>query len=316
MTDLGRRDILRLFAAQALFGLAPIAVSSSAEPDNSSDPGDPPSSAAGAAGGTSGSGETAGSGEATVGPAQAAPGTFAGAEALTAALGAVPRDPKVVFGIGVVDGRTGRRFVHDPNGPHEMASTVKVDLLTGVVLRAQRAGRALTSGERARATSMIQASDNAAADALWAANGGAGGMGGIWNALGLTSMHPGPRGRWGLSSTSVEDRMRLLDLLVGGCAEIPAERTTYVLGLMSQVTPSQRWGVGGVARPGEAVAVKNGWLPRNTEGGRWIVSTTGRLTGPETDLRLAGLSHGHRTQRDGITFLEAALAAARQHLGV
>ncbi len=195
-----------------------------------------------------------------------------------------------------------------------MASAVKVDVLVGLIMRAERAGRGLTSSERRRAESMIRVSDNAAADALWAANSRGAGMSAMWGALGMASMHPGPSGRWGLSTTSVEDRLRMVGVLVGGASGLPAERAGYALELMSEVTSSQRWGVGGVAGQGESVSVKNGWLPRPRRG--WIVSTTGRLSGPTTDLRVAVLSHGHGSQASGIAFVEKALAAARLHLAV
>ncbi|MGV1008189.1 MAG: serine hydrolase [Dermatophilaceae bacterium] len=240
---------------------------------------------------------------------------FAGSAALREQVTVLAARNMISYGVGIVDGLTGRRFVLDPSGGHQMASTIKVDLLAGLLVRAQREGRGLTSGERARAESMIRVSDNAAAQALWTANGGATGMAALWRSLGMTSTVPGSSGRWGLSTTTAEDRLRILEVLAGGSEQLSTERTGYELGLMSQVTASQRWGVGGVARAGETAHVKNGWLPRPSTT-RWIVSTTGRLVGPSTDLRLAVLSHGHRGQAAGIAFVEGVLAAAREHLGV
>ena len=98
----------------------------------------------------------------------------------------------------------------------------------------------------------------------------------------------------------------------GGAAEAGAE----ILALMRSVTTSQRWGVGGVARAGETVAVKNGWLPRSNQGGRWVISTSGLLTGPSTDLRLAVCSRGHASQAAGIDFVEKVLTLARAELKV
>jgi beta-lactamase class A len=188
MTDLARRDALRVLSAQAvLTGLASwAAVASSPPPSKVTEFAGAPAAPASATSAPEPEGEPGVSAQ-PVQPAQpaAASDAFAGADALTAALGSVPRDAKVVFGIGVADARTGRRYVYDPSGPFEMASTVKVDLLTGVLVRAQRAGRDLTAAERARAATMIQVSDNAAADSLWGANGGAAGMRAIWGELGV-----------------------------------------------------------------------------------------------------------------------------------
>jgi beta-lactamase class A len=145
MTDLARRDALRVLSAQAvLTGLASwAAVASSPPPSKVTEFAGAPAAPASATSAPEPEGEPGVSAQ-PVQPAQpaqpaAASDAFAGAGALTAALGSVPRDAKVVFGIGVADARTGRRYVYDPSGPFEMASTVKVDLLTGVLVRAQRA---------------------------------------------------------------------------------------------------------------------------------------------------------------------------------
>ncbi len=314
MTDLGRRDALRLLSAQgALVGLTCLLAGCSSESSTApaTDEVPNPRSSGLSVDPRSLWGQAP---EAAPSPAPPASTVFPGESALLDALGGLNRGAKVAFGVGVEDGRTGRRFIHDPGGAHETASTVKVDLLVGLLMRAERAGRELTSSERRRTESMIRVSDNAAADALWAANSRAAGMSAMWDSLGMASMHPGPSGRWGLTTTSVEDRLRLLGVLVAGGSGLPAERAGYALSLMNEVTASQRWGVGAVAGPDEVASMKNGWLPRPRQG--WIVSTTGRLSGPTTDLRLAVLSHGHASQGAGIAFVEDALATARQQLGV
>lgn len=288
MTELRRRDAVRLLSAGAvLLAAGPLVAGCSSEDPSPS----PPQ------------------------PGRPAPGSpFPGAADLGRALDEIDRGKKVEFGLGVVDARSGHAYVHDPIGSHEMASAVKVDLLVGLLMRAERAGRDLNPVEKSRAATMIRVSDNAAAEALWAANGRAAGMSAIWRSLGLSSLQPGRSGRWGLSRTSIDDRLRLLDVLAGGSPGLSGERAGYALQLMTEVTGSQRWGVGTVARRGEVVAVKNGWLPR--PGGGWIVSSTGRLHGPSSDLRMAVLSRGHPTEAVGITFVEAVLAAARQHLDI
>lgn len=307
MAALSRRDAVRLFTSVAVVGgLAPAALGGCSTT---------------AANGAQGVDDAQATTSSTVSPeAESAPASqpagdeFAGAGTLRETVAQLAGG-KISYGVGVVDARTGRRFVLDPNGAHQMASTIKVDLLAGLLARAQRDGRGLTSGERSRAESMIRVSDNAAAQALWTANGGASGMAAFWRSQGMTSTVPGSSGRWGLSTTNADDRLRILEVLAAGSEMLSTERSGYELGLMSQVTASQRWGVGGVAREGETVYVKNGWLPRPSTT-RWIVSTTGRLTGPSTDLRLAVLSHGHSSQGAGITFLERVLASVREHLAV
>ncbi len=257
-------------------------------------------------------------------PASAVPrGKFATEAACRAAIRRLRRGAGVTYGVGVHDAVTGRRFIYDPVGSWEMASTVKVDLLLGVLRRARVADRPLTARELTLARAMIISSDNRAASRLWAANGGADGMLRLWRRFGLTGMRPGRGGSWGLSRTAIRDRLRLLEILVDGHAAIDAERANGVIVLMRDVRSGQRWGVGGVARAGEMVEVKNGWLPRSTDGRRWIINTAGRIhrrkasaPGGRIDIRLVVLSRGHASMPAGVDFVERVLATARRSLGV
>ena len=60
--------------------------------------------------------------------------------------------------------------------------------------------------------------------------------------------------------------------------------------------------------------MKNGWLPRSTEGGRWIINTVGRVTGDGTDVSIAVLSHNHGSMAGGIKVVEKAAKLTRQYL--
>lgn len=63
---------------------------------------------------------------------------------------------------------------------------------------------------------------------------------------------------WGLTTTTPGDRLIVLDALARGGGGADGRGRREILALMRSVTTSQRWGVGGVARAGETVAVKNG----------------------------------------------------------
>jgi hypothetical protein len=69
-----------------------------------------------------------------------------------------------------------------------------------------------------------------------------------------------------------------------------------------------------VAGAGEKTTVKNGWLPRSTEGNRWIINTVGRVTDDDTDVSIAVLSHGHASMAAGIKVVEKAAKLTRQNL--
>lgn len=258
-----------------------------------------------------------------VGSASLAPKRFRQDAACRAAIGRVRRGRGVTFGVGIHDSMSGRVFIHDPYAAWEMASTVKVDLLLGVLRRAQAADRPLTARERRLARSMIISSDNPAASRLWAANGGAAGMRRLWRRIGLDDMRPGARGRWGLTRTSVRNRLRLLGILVDGHPAIDAVRANEVIWLMRDVRSGQRWGVQGAARAGEMCELKNGWLPRSADRRRWIVNTMGRVhgrfpraPGGRVDLRMVVFSRGHASLSAGAVFTEEVLKVARRTLRV
>ncbi len=244
----------------------------------------------------------------------AGPAVFAAAEALAAELTALPRTKNVAFGVGVLDAVTGRRFVFETGSPFEMASTVKVDILVATYLRARDARRDLTASEKKLASAMIRSSDNAAASTLFRAAGRAAGLTKTYQRMGMTATTAASA--WGLTKTTAGDRLIVLDALARGGGALSAADGSEILALMRSVAADQRWGIGGVDQAGETVAVKNGWLPRDNQAGRWIVSTSGLLTGGSTDLRLAVCSRGHSSQAIGIDFVETVLRTARETLGV
>jgi beta-lactamase class A len=234
-------------------------------------------------------------------------------KALTAALDAYTKKAAVPFAVAVVDGRTGNSYAYKPTTAFETASIVKVDILATLLLRAQDSGRSLTSSESALATRMIRASDNDAATSLWNEVGEVSGVSSANRRLGLTTTHPSGEG-WGLSTTTVRDQTRLLAELADPAGPLSAKSKTYMLNLMSTVNADQNWGVSAAAHTGEKTALKNGWLSRDTEDGRWIINSVGRITGPKTDLRMAILSHGHADMDSGTSFVEDIAELVRKRL--
>lgn len=201
----------------------------------------------------------------------------------------------------------GECLAYRPDGRYLSASVGKISILTVLLVRAQAAGRELTGRERALADAMITVSDNDAAHELWNATGRDAAMAAVHAEVGLTETVTTPKS-WGLTRTSAADQVRLLSWLAG-CAEPPAldgGRRAYALELMAAVTPEQRWGVGAVARPDDAVALKNGWLDYSGDDGRWTVNTVGRVTGGGHDLVVAVLSGDHIDLHEGIAAVERA----------
>jgi beta-lactamase class A len=163
------------------------------------------------------------------------------------------------------------------------ASGSKVDILMALLARRAKLG----PDERDLATRMIQESDNRAADSLWWRAGGGSGLATFYRKAGLRETVPGPSRYWGGTRTSPADRLKLLRILVSGGAGLRAADRKLVLGLMSRVQPEQAWGVSAAARPGDRVALKNGWTPRPFVHNTWAVTSYGRVTGPGRDLLLS-----------------------------
>ncbi len=227
---------------------------------------------------------------------------------LTAALedyaGTVPD-----FSVAVVDSKTGRRYDYRGDREFLAASVIKVEVLAARLLQ----GPALSATERTRARKMIVASDNNAAKKMYAAVGGADGLSAALDQFGLHDTTPAASS--GLSGTTAKDQTRMLLALRDAGSPLDKTSREYLLGLMASVNADQTWGVSAAALDGEQVALKNGWLARAEEDNRWIINSTGRITGEKTDVSISVLSHGHASQQDGIAVVEHVAALTRSYLG-
>jgi len=206
-------------------------------------------------------------------------------------------------GLMVFDAKTGASFGWNERSTFVTASIMKVDILTGLLLQRQRAHHGLSSGERALAARMIRFSDNSAADALYARAGRGAGITRSNRLLGLRQTIPYPT-RWGASSTSPADQVRLLREIATGGGPLNAANRHYILGLMGSVSAGQDWGVPAAARTGDRVAVKNGWTPLHYQGTGWAVNTIGRVTGHGHDFLVAVCGVGHPTMETGVATVE------------
>jgi Beta-lactamase enzyme family len=232
-------------------------------------------------------------------------------KALTAALkkyaATVPE-----FSVAVLDRKTGKRYSFRGSERYETASVVKVQVLACLLLRAQDNDRDLTPTELALAKRMIRYSDNDATTSLFARLGRAPAVSRSNRRLGLTQTTVSSA--WGLTRTTVNDQVRLLNELVDDDGPLDEESQELAFKLMSTVDDDQDWGVPVVARTGETATVKNGWLPRSTDGGRWIINTVGRVTGDDVDVSIAVLSHNHGSMSGGIHVVEKTAKLTRRYL--
>jgi hypothetical protein len=226
---------------------------------------------------------------------------------LTAALAPVRQHRTGTFAAGVIDVATGAVAAYHGGRRFHTASVVKVDILAALLLQHQRAGRPLSRRERALAAEMIENSDDLAATVLWDTIGRADGLRTANRQLGLRQTTPGTGICWGLTSTTVDDQLRLLADLTSRNSPLSAQSRSYELGLMRHVAAHQAWGVTAAATPGTPAAVKNGWLPGSST--TWVINSIGVIYDHGQEILVAVLSRGQPSESAGIAQAEAAARA-------
>jgi beta-lactamase class A len=229
-------------------------------------------------------------------------------ERLTAALAPVRRHRIGVFAAGVIDTATGAVAVYHGGRLFHTASIVKVDILAALLLQHQRAGTPLSKRERMLAAEMIENSDNLAATDLWDAIGRADGLRKANRKLGLRHTTPGQGVYWGLTSTTVDDQLRLLADLISRNSPLGARSRSYELGLMRHVAADQAWGVTAAATPGTRSAVKNGWLPDGSYT-TWVINSIGVIHDDGHEILVVVLSKDQPSESAGIAQAEAVARA-------
>ena len=194
----------------------------------------------------------------------------------------------------------------------DSASVVKATIMAAVLRRAQEQHRGLTSWETSNLRLMITQSNNTAATNLWNSVGRTR-FKAYLKLAGMTGTVPGSGGYWGLTQIDAVDEVRLLNTFTSNHEVLSATWRAYALKLMSQVIPSQRWGVPYKAPAGSLVSNKNGWLPRATRA--WRVHSIGAVTGGGRDYLMAVLSDNDRTMQYGIDTLQRITLVLNRDLG-
>ncbi|WP_345565902.1 serine hydrolase [Nonomuraea rosea] len=206
----------------------------------------------------------------------------------------------------VKDLETGRLYRYHPGERLITASSAKVQILMGLLLKTP--WKKLPADVRHDAEIMIRYSDNHAADRLWLRVGGAPGFTEAGRKFGLKHTQ-GVSGDcvdlycWGITRTSVDDQIRLMQALVSGKSPLKAKDRDHVLGLMGEVIDGQNWGIGVAACEGDRVALKNGWLKRVSTK-LWATISVGLIRGDGHDYAVAVLTEGSPEVGYGIATVE------------
>jgi hypothetical protein len=247
------------------------------------------------------------------GKAAAAPPPTAesASNALAASVEARTQGIKGDTAVATLDLDTGVTATYGADKSIATASIVKVNILAALLL--QKDGE-LTQGQEATAKRMIQNSDNGAATSLWKQIGGAKGLAAANKTLGLTSTTPGTKARWGLTTTTAADQLRLLSVIFTEDSPLTAQSRGYIRTLMGNVAKDQGWGISAADDPGGTRSfVKNGWLPRS---GGWIVNSIGEAEHAGHKILIVALSDGRPAKDVGIDVLEGISAdAAKATIG-
>lgn len=167
------------------------------------------------------------------------------------------------------------------------ASIVKVQIMSGVMMKAQDEGRSLTDWERSKIIPMIRQSDNAATTELFEHIGGRAGLQRVGDKLGMTQTTADSGGRWGLTVTTAHDQAKLMEHYARPSEELTYDNRVYGLRQMRLVATDQDWGVS-AGPPSGSIALKNGWLPR-TDG--WHVNSIGWHNHGAADYTIGVLTH-------------------------
>jgi hypothetical protein len=226
---------------------------------------------------------------------------------LAAALAPLIRDDGGHFAVAVDDLTTGSQEAYGGTEEFVTASIVKVDILVTLLYQAQEAGQALTGEDQDLATTMIENSDNDSASDLYDDVGGAEAIDDANRVCGLTETTVGTDGYWGLTTTTVDDQIRLLRVVFTRPSQLSSASQEYVQSLMSQVETDQQWGVTAAADPGTQFMVKNGWLPNPN---LWEINSIGQVTRDSQRLLIAVLSDDNASEDSGISLVEEVARTA------
>jgi hypothetical protein len=239
--------------------------------------------------------------------ASARPSPASAQQDLAAALAPLLRQDGGHFAVAVDDLSTGGEAAYAGAQEFVTASIVKVDILVTLLYQAQEAGQALSASEQGLAASMIEDSDNDSASDLYYDIGGAAAIDDANRVCGLTETTAGTEGYWGLTTTTVDDQIRLLRVVFTRPSPLSPASQDYIQALMSQVETEQQWGIPAAADPGTRFMVKDGWLPNPI---LWEINSIGEITHDGQRMLTAVLSDDNASEDSGISLVEAVAVKA------
>jgi len=180
--------------------------------------------------------------------------------------------------IAILDRKTHQLVTNGNTQIVGTASVAKLFIADDLLLQESQGKTTLSPDDHQALDTMLQASDDGAAEKFWGQDGGAAIITQIANRYGMTATTPPSDGRWWNTMSSATDLIRYYDMLLTGSGGLPPERARIIVNDLAQFTPNgadgypQRFGIpdGLYAEP---VAVKQGWMC--CIGSDWVHLSTG-----------------------------------------
>jgi len=213
--------------------------------------------------------------------------------------------------VAVHDYRANRDYLVYKDRTVWTASIVKLEILQALLHK--RNGQ-LSSYEKSEAKTMIENSDNDAAEELWERIGYGPGLDKFSKLAGLTDTKSDPRGRWGRTTTSARDQIKLIQLLELPNKLLSDSSRSYVRGLMHNVESDQRWGSCAHAPSGAWTMNKNGWSPIADDNGYWAVNSDCYVWSKTKRYALVVLDRHLGSEEYGIATIEGVAAIVVKYM--
>ena len=212
----------------------------------------------------------------------------------------------------VLDLSTGKQWQFGETVPMVTASIIKLTIAEAVLSSAKgvsQIGKAVLN----QLSPIIEESSNSAATNLWNIAGASNGISKFDSAVGLTNTTPSscvecpgfPWPGWGLTLTTPSDQIKILKNIFESSKLIPTSSRLYLMNLMSNVIPSERWGISVGPGRGAQIWLKNGWLPMKGWAD-WQINSFGKVSSAGHVYLIALLSSGNPTMAYGIESVELA----------
>ncbi len=193
--------------------------------------------------------------------------------------------------IGVVD--EDRRFHGYRAGrQYSSASTIKVMLMVAYLRHGNQNHEALTSSDKALLEPMIKRSDNGTATTIRNIVGNDG-LVRLAHRVGMRKFQPAVS--WGASQITARDQAQWMFEIE---RHIPKRHRNYAMNLLTEITPSQRWGIPPEKPHGLEIHFKGGWAPSGNPG--WTINQVAQLEGHGERFSIAVLSRQNPSMAYGV----------------